>query len=298
MKEHLRRSRSRTGSLTKADIMTMHPLHVLVLTCVTLFIGGQARAKPARNPVIWADVPDVAAIRVGDTYYMASTTMYMSPGLPIMKSKDLVNWELIGYAYDTLTDNDAQADLKVDLVSIGDYVWWDVDRDGQQDASEPVVPGVIVNLYDEFGALVGTTTTGDNGYYAFTSLQPGMPYSVEFIKPDGSVFTYQMQGDAASDSNADRATGKTPVFTTPTSGNNLATPGQADDPTIDAGLWSKINLVVAKHLATDGPFVQGDEITFYLSPSNEGPMDALAGWSVTEVLPEGLTLGRSRSLGG
>jgi fimbrial isopeptide formation D2 family protein/uncharacterized repeat protein (TIGR01451 family)/LPXTG-motif cell wall-anchored protein len=188
------------------------------------------------------------------------------------------------------TDNDSQAFLKVQPVSIGDYVWWDVDRDGQQDASEPVVPGVIVNLYDEFGALVGTTTTGDNGYYAFTSLQPGMPYSVEFIKPDGSVFTYQMQGDAASDSNADRATGKTPVFTTPTSGNNLATPGQADDPTIDAGLWSKINLVVAKHLATDGPFVQGDEITFYLSPSNEGPMDALAGWSVTEVLPEGLTL--------
>jgi beta-xylosidase len=64
-------------------------------------------AEPARNPVLWADVPDVAAIRVGDTYYMSSTTMHMSPGLPIMKSKDLVNWELIGYAYDTLADNEA-----------------------------------------------------------------------------------------------------------------------------------------------------------------------------------------------
>ena len=188
------------------------------------------------------------------------------------------------------TDNDSQAFLKVQPVSIGDYVWWGVDRDGQQDASEPVVPGVVVKLYDEFGTLVDTTTTGDNGYYAFTSLQPGMPYTVEFIKPDGTVFTYQTVGATASDSNADVTTGKTPVFTTPTSGNNLATPGQADDPTIDAGLWSKINLVIAKHLATDGPFVQGDEITFYLSPSNEGPMDALAGWSVTEVLPEGLTL--------
>jgi beta-xylosidase len=61
----------------------------------------------ARNPIIWADVPDMAMIRVGDTYYMSSTTMHMSPGLPIMKSKDLVNWELIGYAYDTLADNDA-----------------------------------------------------------------------------------------------------------------------------------------------------------------------------------------------
>lgn len=64
-------------------------------------------AQKARNPVIWADVPDVSVIRVDDAYYMSSTTMHMSPGLPIMKSTNLVNWELIGYAYDTLTDNDA-----------------------------------------------------------------------------------------------------------------------------------------------------------------------------------------------
>jgi len=66
-----------------------------------------ASAQSARNPIIHADVPDMAMIRVGDTYYMSSTTMHMSPGLPIMKSKDLVNWELVGYAYDTLADNDA-----------------------------------------------------------------------------------------------------------------------------------------------------------------------------------------------
>lgn len=65
-----------------------------------------ARAENARNPILWADVPDVAAIRVGDAYYMSSTTMHMSPGLPIMKSRDLVNWKLIGYAYDTLADNE------------------------------------------------------------------------------------------------------------------------------------------------------------------------------------------------
>lgn len=59
------------------------------------------------NPILWADVPDVAVIRVGDTYYMSSTTMHMSPGLPIMKSKDLVNWKMVGYAYDTLGESDA-----------------------------------------------------------------------------------------------------------------------------------------------------------------------------------------------
>jgi beta-xylosidase len=61
----------------------------------------------AVNPILWADVPDMAMIRVGDTYYMSSTTMHLSPGLPIMKSRDLVNWEIVSYAYDTLEENDA-----------------------------------------------------------------------------------------------------------------------------------------------------------------------------------------------
>jgi beta-xylosidase len=60
----------------------------------------------AHNPIIFADVPDMSMIRVGDTYYMSSTTMHMSPGVPIMKSKDLVNWKLINYAYDTLANMD------------------------------------------------------------------------------------------------------------------------------------------------------------------------------------------------
>ncbi|MGA0555675.1 glycoside hydrolase 43 family protein [Larkinella sp. VNQ87] len=64
-------------------------------------------AQTARNPIIYADVPDMAMIRVGKTYYMSSTTMHLSPGLPIMKSNDLVNWQLVGYAYDTLANVDA-----------------------------------------------------------------------------------------------------------------------------------------------------------------------------------------------
>ncbi len=87
--------------------MKMYQRFMVVLMCAAVCIGGLLQAEPAKNPIIWADVPDVTAIRVGDTYYMASTTMHMSPGLPIMKSKNLVNWELIGYAYDTLVDNAA-----------------------------------------------------------------------------------------------------------------------------------------------------------------------------------------------
>lgn len=57
------------------------------------------------NPVIWADVPDPDVIRVGEDFYMVSTTMHLMPGCPVMHSKDLVNWETIGYVFNRLEDN-------------------------------------------------------------------------------------------------------------------------------------------------------------------------------------------------
>ncbi|RYF49950.1 MAG: glycosyl hydrolase 43 family protein, partial [Cytophagaceae bacterium] len=78
-----------------------------LLASMLLFGYVASVAQTAQNPVIFADVPDMAMIRVGNTYYMSSTTMHMSPGLPIMKSNDLVNWQMVGYAYDTLASVDA-----------------------------------------------------------------------------------------------------------------------------------------------------------------------------------------------
>lgn len=83
-----------------------------ILNLAAIVIAGLLAVLPSRslaaeNPIIHADVPDIAMIRVGDTYYMSSTTMHLSPGLPIMKSKDLVNWQLVSYAYDILDDVDS-----------------------------------------------------------------------------------------------------------------------------------------------------------------------------------------------
>ena len=58
------------------------------------------------NPVIWADVPDLSMVRVGDTYYLTSTTMHMNPGVPVMTSKDLANWKIVSYCYDILGNQD------------------------------------------------------------------------------------------------------------------------------------------------------------------------------------------------
>jgi beta-xylosidase len=51
-----------------------------------------------KNPVINADYSDPDAIRVGDDYYMISSSFEDIPGLPILHSKDLVNWSIIGHA--------------------------------------------------------------------------------------------------------------------------------------------------------------------------------------------------------
>lgn len=83
--------------------------HLVILLSMIGFCLAhlETKAQQATNPIIHADVPDMSMVRVGSTYYMSSTTMHMSPGVPIMKSTDLVNWKLVSYAYDTLANLDA-----------------------------------------------------------------------------------------------------------------------------------------------------------------------------------------------
>ena len=84
-----------------------------LLTISLLFLSGTVKAddyatinmESIHNPMLWADVPDPDVIRVGDTYYLVSTTMHLMPGAPIMTSKDLKNWETVGYIFDRLTDS-------------------------------------------------------------------------------------------------------------------------------------------------------------------------------------------------
>jgi len=62
-------------------------------------------AQKFQNPVIWADVPDPDLIRVGNDFYMVSTTMHMMPAAPIMHSNDLVNWRIVNYITPRMTDS-------------------------------------------------------------------------------------------------------------------------------------------------------------------------------------------------
>ena len=62
----------------------------------------------AINPIIYADYPDPDVVRVGDAYYMSSTSMHMFPGCQILRSYDLTHWEHCAYVYDALGETPRQ----------------------------------------------------------------------------------------------------------------------------------------------------------------------------------------------
>lgn len=63
------------------------------------------------NPIMWGDWPDPDIIRVGDDFYLVSTSMHYVPGCPIATSKDLVNWKMVGYAVERY-DEDPRYDMQ------------------------------------------------------------------------------------------------------------------------------------------------------------------------------------------
>jgi len=71
--------------------------------------------------------------------------------------------------------------------------WHDIDGDGVQDPSEPIIPGAVVTLFDDMGNEVASTISDDNGEYIFENLIPG-DYQVEFVLPEGYEITFQDEG--------------------------------------------------------------------------------------------------------
>ncbi|HHE7461661.1 TPA: SdrD B-like domain-containing protein, partial [Staphylococcus aureus] len=77
---------------------------------------------------------------------------------------------------------------KTPKYSLGDYVWYDSNKDGKQDSTEKGIKGVKVTLLNEKGEVIGTTKTDENGKYRFDNLDSGK-YKVIFEKPAGLTQT-------------------------------------------------------------------------------------------------------------
>ncbi|PWK18768.1 putative repeat protein (TIGR01451 family)/gliding motility-associated-like protein [Arcicella aurantiaca] len=127
---------------------------------------------------------------------------------------------------------EVDAGLIGNLGSIGDFVWRDDNSNGIQDAGEPGIEGVVVNLYKGTTFLTSTTTSA-TGKYNFGNLTSGA-YQVEFIAPTQSKFTKANQGtDDTKDSDVGAA-GKSQIINIDVT--KATTDTLRNNPQIDAGI--------------------------------------------------------------
>lgn len=183
------------------------------------------------------------------------------------------------------TDLTWDAGLWGPLAGLGNYVWYDRNKNGLQDeAASDGINGITVNLLNGSGTVISTTTTatdpyGQSGYYEFRDLTPGVPYQVQFVLPSGWTFTTQnVPSDDTIDSDADTTTGKTQTVTLAIDEFN---------PTLDAGVilptgphrlgnlvWidTNNNGVYEPLLGEVG--VDGVKLNLYEDKNNDGVLDA------------------------
>ena len=111
--------------------------------------------------------------------------------------------------------------------NIGDFVWYDTNRNGVQEAVEPGIPGVELSLYDTSNIFIQSTTTDSNGIYGFSLVSLGT-YKIQInlsTLPTGFAFTVQNAvSNPFVDSNFNSSGVTNPIVL------------QNNDTTIDAGL--------------------------------------------------------------
>jgi len=104
---------------------------VFLFLCAFFFAGAaQAQSWTAdngngtfTNPLFYDEFSDPDILRVGDDYYLAGTTMHAVPGLVILHSKDLVNWENVSYCFDRFDFPEDRFSLKNHQEIYGQGVW-------------------------------------------------------------------------------------------------------------------------------------------------------------------------------
>jgi len=136
---------------------------------------------------MWADIPDPAIVRVGSNFYMSHTTMHFAPGVPIMKSADLVNWKTVGYCYSTLANSD-EMNLNNGKSAYGKGAW----------------AASIRYKAGTFYTLVPSYTTNKTHLYSTTDAEKGPWKEVQFpfyhdpslhLDEDGRNFVVYGSGD-------------------------------------------------------------------------------------------------------
>jgi beta-xylosidase len=155
------------------------------------------------NPIIFADYSDPDVIRIGDDFYMTASSFNCVPGLPVLQSKDLVNWTLIGHAIQHFEDK------RFDVPQHGNGIWAPAIRyhDGwfwifvgdpdagilMTKAKNPAGPWEPLHLVQEGKGLIDTCPLWDddgNAYlvHAWANSRAGINsiLTVNRMSPDGT----------------------------------------------------------------------------------------------------------------
>lgn len=117
--------------------MTSNKHHLSIISAVlgcTLAVQAQTSSPVTRwtadngngtftNPLLYDEFSDPDILRVGDDYYLAGTTMHTVPGLVILHSRDLVNWENISYCFDRFDFDDDAFSLQNGKEIYGQGIW-------------------------------------------------------------------------------------------------------------------------------------------------------------------------------
>ena len=188
------------------------------------------------------------------------------------------------------------AGLYSPLGSIGDFVWKDLNNNGIQDASEPGVEGVKMELYasnlsgNPIGATLNTTTTNASGLYSFNKLLKG-DYVVRLITSTiPATYLISTKTDAGSDDTKDNDFNATTGYSPKVSIDPLV-PSKKDIPTIDGAITliqvePIADLSLNKTVSNSTPSI-GDIITYYIDVKNDGPSIA-TNVEVSDIVPLGL----------
>lgn len=122
------------------------------LLCFSIF--GQSAPEHFENPILSGFYPDPSICRVDDTYYLVNSSFEWFPGLPIHKSKDLVNWEKIGHGLH-----------RPDQI---------IYKDGLKNSNGIFAPTI---RYHKGTFYIITTMVGQKGNFIITAKNPAGPWS-------------------------------------------------------------------------------------------------------------------------
>lgn len=139
------------------------------------------------NPILNADYPDMSIVRVGSDFYMVNSTFVSFPSVPVLHSKDLINWEIIGYVTNDLEGTGKSYTLTNSFEDYGHGAWAPsiTYRNGT----------FYVGYYQAQGRFLLFSSTNPAGPYTKTVFSQGYHDPALFIDDDGTGYIVSEAND-------------------------------------------------------------------------------------------------------